>query len=139
VITPVLQITQWKKHNINVSQVQNGFPTTQSVTTSCEYFLVTGKNMSWLNIQHVPSKTHMYNVLWIFNDHPPSFYHEKWFLSYSEGFHFMSFIIKRSGFYPIQKVSTSCPWLNTLQHGVQTLEAECNGLSNHKHISSTSH
>jgi hypothetical protein len=28
-------------------------------------------------------------------------------------------------FYPIQKVPTSCPWLDTPQLRVQTLEAEC--------------
>jgi hypothetical protein len=42
--------------------------------------------------------------------------------------------VEQGGFYPIQKVSTSCPWLNTLQLGVQTSEAECDISPNHENI-----
>jgi hypothetical protein len=43
--------------------------------------------------------------------------------------------VERSGFYPIYKISTSYPWLDTLQSGVKTLEAECNGMPSHEHVS----
>jgi hypothetical protein len=36
--------------------------------------------MSWWQSSLFASKTHTYNVLWIFNDHPPSSHQEEWFL-----------------------------------------------------------
>jgi hypothetical protein len=72
------------------------------------------------NVQHVSTKTHTYNVLWIFNDHPPSSHQEEWFLILFTRFSTHIFLFQSSmllntssGFLLI-KVSTltqpSSPW-----------------------------
>jgi hypothetical protein len=105
--------------------------------------------VSWSNVQHVSTKTHTYNVLWIFNNHPPSSHQEEWFLILLARFSTrifwfqISMLLSTSNGFLLNKVSTltqhSSPWCTTCLAQSATLRGRmCNNMqscSSHKDIS----